>query len=94
MLGGGILNYSDKWFACNIYTSAILQLLMARVPLENMNKFVFHFLSDEMTEIIEEERKIIFQHSTGADSSFSTIYKAEFGEYGFEGFKFIQKIPH
>jgi hypothetical protein len=47
-----------------------------------------------MTEIIEEERKIIFQHSNGADSSFSTIYKAAFGEYGFEGFKFIQKIPH
>ena len=34
MLGGGILNYSDKWFAWNIYTSAILPLLMARVPLE------------------------------------------------------------
>lgn len=51
-------------------------------------------LLDEMTEIIEEERKIIFQHSNGADSSYSTIYKAEFGEYGFEGFKFIQQIPH
>ncbi len=49
---------------------------------------------DEMTEIIEEEMKIIFQHSNGADSSFSTIYIAEYGEYGFEGFKFIQKIPH
>jgi hypothetical protein len=47
-----------------------------------------------MTEIIEEERKIIFQHSNGADPSFSTIYKAAYAEYGFEGFKFIQKIPH
>lgn len=49
---------------------------------------------DDMTYFNASRKEIVFSRSNGADSSTVAIYKAQFGDYGFTGYKFIREIPY